>query len=95
MSFLERKENNDMNIEELLKKYLENLNYNKNTIDSFFDNLSEERKRELLNSLEPNIDFEQLIDSLEDYNGVVPKSFILDKDRERILRSQIEKKKDV
>ena len=84
-----------MNIEELLKKYLENLNYNKNTIDSFFDNLSEERKRELLNSLEPNIDFEQLIDSLEDYNGVVPKSFILDKDRERILRSQIEKKKDV
>lgn len=84
-----------MNIEELLKKYLENLNYNKNTIDSFFDDLSEERKRELLNSLEPNIDFEQLIDSLEDYNGVVPKSFILDEDRERILRSQIEKKKDV
>ena len=84
-----------MNIEESLKKYLENLNYNKNTIDSFFNDLSEERKRELLNSLEPNIDFEQLIDSLEDYNGVVPKSFILDKDRERILRSQIEKKKDV
>ena len=88
MSSLERKEN-DMEKEELIRSYLEGLNYSPQTIEDFFDNLNEERKNEYFSS--PNIDFNKLKGLLDEDFSIIPKSSVLDKNRERILRSQIEK----
>ena len=87
MNFLERKEN-DMNKEESIRNYLEGLNYSPQTIEDFFNNMSEKRKNEYFSS--PNIDINKLKDMLDEDFSIIPKSSVLDKDRERILRSQIE-----
>ena len=78
-----------MDKKEFIKSYLEGLNYSPQTIEDFFDNLSEERKNEYFSS--PNIDFNKLKGLLDEDFSIIPKSSVLDKDRERILRSQIEK----
>lgn len=87
MSSLERKEN-DMDKKEFIRSYLERLNYSPQTIEDAFNNLSEERKNEYFSS--PNIDINKLKGLLDEDFSIIPKSSVLDKDRERILRSQIE-----
>lgn len=92
MSSLERKDN-DMDKEELIRSSLKKLNCSPQTIEDIINNLSEERKNEYFSS--PNIDINKLKGLLDEDFSIIPKSSVLDKDRERILRSQIEKKKDV
>ena len=87
MSSLERKEN-DMDKEEFIRSYLERLNYSPQTIEDIFNNMSEKRKNEYFSS--PNIDINKLKGLFDEDFSNIPKSSVLDKDRERILRSQIE-----
>lgn len=77
-----------MDKEEFIRSYLERLNYSPQTIKDVFNNLSEERKNEYFGS--PNIDFNKLKGLLDEDFSIIPKSSVLDKDKERILRSQIE-----